>query len=73
MHTIRVKVTSGVRKESVCELPDGRYAVSVDADRKGGAANMRVRELLAEHFSVPLERIRITHGHTSPTKTIAIS
>ena len=48
----RIKVAAGARKEYVEELPDGRYLVSVRAPKKGGRANQRVCELLAEHFNV---------------------
>lgn len=69
---VRVKVTPNTKKEGVEELKDGRLAVSVKADRKGGEANDRAKTVLASHFDVPLENISIVSGHTSPTKTIRI-
>lgn len=70
---IRVKITPNVKKESVEVLPDGRYHVSVKADRKEGLANARMRILLAQYFGVDEKSVALVAGHTSPTKTIRIS
>lgn len=72
-NTYRIKVTTGIKKESVTVLSDGRLAVAVDAARKGGEANARACALVAAHFSVPIKNVRIVKGHTASTKTIAIA
>jgi uncharacterized protein YggU (UPF0235/DUF167 family) len=69
---IRVKITPNIKNERVELLPDGRYHVFVYADRKGGQANSRMKELLALHFSVNVQFVAITSGHTSSTKTVHI-
>lgn len=69
---VRVKVTPNTKKEGVEELKDGRLAVSVKADRKGGEANDRAKIILASHFGAPLQNISIVSGHTNPTKTVRI-
>ena len=68
----RGKATTGVRKESVRLGRDGRLIVSVSAPRKGGAANERMRELLAEYFGVPFNAVIIRRGHTSSTKSVFV-
>lgn len=70
---IRVKITPKVKHESVEILPDGRYHVSVKADRKEGLANARMKSLLAQHFGVDDKEVALIAGHTSPTKTVRIN
>lgn len=69
---IRVKVKTGAKRESVSTLPDGRLAVSVKARPLGGAANIRAIALVAAHLGIPISRVRIVRGHTTPSKTISI-
>jgi uncharacterized protein YggU (UPF0235/DUF167 family) len=70
---IRVKITPHVKKESVELLPDGRFHVSVSADRKAGLANMRMRTLIARHFGVEEKNVSLVSGHTSATKTVRVN
>lgn len=69
---IRVKITPNIKKESVERLPDGRYHVSVNADRKAGAANARMLQLLEKHFGLQDGCAALVSGHTSSTKTVRI-
>lgn len=69
---IRVKIILNTKKEKVELLSDGRYQVSVNADRKHGEANERMIELLASHFGVEQKDVAIKSGHTSSTKVIGV-
>ncbi len=69
---IRVKVIPNRKKELVTILPDGRFEVSVNADRKAGQANERLLELIAEHFGVERKSVVLKSGHTSGTKTVQV-
>lgn len=69
---IRVKVTPNRKKESVNILPDGRFDVCVNADRKLGRANERMLELIADHFGVSSNEVSLKSGHTSSTKTVVV-
>lgn len=69
---IRIKVITASKRESVVSAKDGRLVVSVDAPKKDGRANMRARELLAEHFLVPVSAVSIVKGHQLPTKSVII-
>lgn len=69
---IRVKTLTKVKKESVEQLKDGRYLVSVNADRKGGEANERVCLLISKHFGIDDKEVQIIKGHTSSTKTLRV-
>lgn len=72
MKEVRVKVETSVKRELVEEGEDGRFLVSVNAPRKEGRANDRVRELIAAHFLVPVERVRIVRGKNEASKTLRI-
>lgn len=71
-HSIRVKVIPNAKRECVEVARDGRFIVSVGVPRAKGLANARMRELLAEHLHVPLAKIVLRGGHTSPTKTVLV-
>lgn len=72
MKEVRVKVQTGVKRELVEVGEDGRFLVSVSAPRKEGRANERVRELIAAHFLVPVERVRVVRGKSEASKTIRV-
>ncbi len=69
---IRVKITPNKKKELVEILKDGRYGICVNADRKNGAANERMREVLANHFRTSKDKVILISGHTSSTKMVKI-
>lgn len=69
---ISVRVLAGARQERVEALPKGRLRISVKEPAERNLANRRVRELLAEHLSLPLARVRLLSGHASPSKLFVI-
>ena len=69
---ISVRVTTGVKREKVEELKNGRLKVFVKAAPQGGAANARVTELVAKHFNVPAKKVRIVRGHNTPSKILNV-
>lgn len=73
MTRIKVKVTPAARKESLEKISDGEFRVSVKELAERNEANNRVRELLAEHFAVPLGKVRMLAGHRSRTKRFEIT
>lgn len=72
MNTLRVRVFPGAKEEGVRVGKDGRLIVSVCANAKGGAANKRMRELIARHFGVPPHAVVLLSGHSRPSKTVVI-
>lgn len=68
---IRVSVTAGARREQLFEK-SGRLVVSVKEKAERGAANERVRALVARRFGVPTKKVRIISGMRSPNKMIAL-
>lgn len=65
---ISVRVVAGARAEKVEALPKGRLKVWVKAPAERNLANKRVRELVAAHLQMPLAKVRLLSGHTSPSK-----
>jgi len=69
---ISVHVTTGARKAEIFEVSPESFRVKVNAKPVDGAANIRLIEILAEHFQVPFGAIRIVVGATSREKVIEI-
>lgn len=71
-HTIQVKVSAGARTEKVEELAPDIFKVRVQTPPEKGKANVRIIELLAEYFEVPVRNIVLERGVTSREKTFSI-
>lgn len=67
-----MSVKTGAGKEGVTLSRDGRLIVVVRAPREEGRANARVRTLLAKHFSVKVEEVRIVRGHQRSSKVVRV-
>ena len=72
MMYIYVKVTAGVKKESWKQKSEDHFEVSVKEKAERNMANARVLELVAEHFAVPVNKVRIVNGHRHPSKLLVI-
>lgn len=69
---IKVTAIPGARKESIEETGDRAFSISVREPAERNLANARIRELLAERFSVPPAQVRILTGHRSRSKMVSI-
>jgi uncharacterized protein len=67
-----VTVKPQAKIETVTQVTDGEYRVSVHAAAERGKANQAVIALLAGHFRVPKSAIEIIRGHSSRKKLISI-
>ncbi|MFA6257969.1 MAG: DUF167 family protein [Candidatus Paceibacterota bacterium] len=72
MQYIHVKVKAGVRKESFVQKTKDSFEISVREKRERNMANTRVLELVAGHFKVSLNKVRIVNGHHHPSKLMVI-
>lgn len=72
MIDIRIKTIPNSRKESVEEKEDGRFIVAVNAAQEDGKANERLCQVLARHFAIPREDVRIIRGKTQTSKLVRI-
>lgn len=67
-----MRVTTGAKKALVEKVAENEYRIKVNAKPVDGAANIRLIEILAEHFNVPFGAIRIISGATSHNKIIVV-
>ena len=69
---IRIKVKPSSRTEEVSHEGDS-FIVKVKEPPREGRANQAVIELLAEHFGVPKNQVRILSGLRSRNKIIDVA
>ena len=69
---IHVKVTTGARRESFNKKSEDHFEISVREKAERNMANTRVLELIAEHFKVPVSKVRIINGHHHPSKLLVV-
>ncbi len=72
MQYIHVKVTAGAGKESFKKKSEDHFEILVKEKAQGNMANTRVIELLAMHFKIPVNKVRIVNGHHHPSKLLII-
>ena len=72
MPYIHVKVTAGARKEVFKQKSDDHFEISVKEKAERNMANAQVLELVAEHFKVPKNKVRIVNGHRHPSKLLVV-
>ena len=72
MKYIHIKVKAGMRKEELKQMSDDHFEISVRQKAERNMANTRVLELVAEHFRVPVRKVRIVNGHRSPSKLLVV-
>lgn len=69
---IHVKVKAGMKKESFVVKTGDSFLVSVKEKAERNMANTRVLEIIASHFKVPKNKVRIVNGHHSPSKLLVL-
>lgn len=69
---IHVKVKAGVKKESFVVKTEDSFEISVKEKAERNMANTRVLELVASHFKVYKNKVRIVNGHRSPSKLLVL-
>jgi uncharacterized protein YggU (UPF0235/DUF167 family) len=69
---IHVIVTAGMKKESFKKKSKDHFEISVKEKAERNMANNRVLELVAEHFNVSKNKVRIVNGHRHPSKLLVI-
>lgn len=70
---INVTVTPNAKIPAIVKGDDGNYKVKVNARALEGRANIRLIEILAEHFDVPKSHVIILKGFGSRNKIVEIS
>jgi len=69
---ITVKTKPNSKISSVRKINDGSFLVRVDVPARDGKANRRLQEILAQHFAVPKNCVRIKRGHRARIKIVEI-
>ncbi|HEY4715021.1 MAG TPA: DUF167 family protein [Candidatus Paceibacterota bacterium] len=69
---IKVKVKTGQKKESLVVKNKDTFLASVKEPAERNMANKRINLLIAKHFKVLPEKVRIIKGQTAPSKILKI-
>lgn len=69
---IKVRVRTNTRRESIMFVSENELAISVKEKPLENRANLRVFEIVAAHYRVPVKRVRMVSGHKRPTKVFSI-
>ena len=72
MKYVHVKVVAGAKKEKFTNKSADHFEISVKEKSERNMANIRVLELVAEHFKVPVSKVRIVNGYRHPSKLLVI-
>lgn len=67
-----MKVSAGAGRESFKQKKEDHFEVFVKEKAEQNMANARVLELVASHFGVPVNKVRIVNGHRHPSKLLAV-
>lgn len=69
---IHVKVKAGARKESFLKKSEDHFEISVREKAERNMANEKIIELIANHFKVGANKVRIINGHRTPSKLLVV-
>lgn len=69
---VRVRVTPSAKKESVKQVSETEFTISVREPAERNLANTRVQELLALALSIPAKQVRMVSGHRSQVKMFTV-
>lgn len=69
---IHVRVQAGAKREEVTEKSPDHFLMAVREPAERNLANVRVVELVAERYGVPVGKVRIINGHHSPSKLLSV-
>jgi uncharacterized protein YggU (UPF0235/DUF167 family) len=69
---VRAKIHTDQKKEKMVVLDTDVFEIYIKEKPEQNRANLRVREILANHLSVPTTAVSITAGHQRPNKTFFI-
>ena len=72
MSYVRVRVTPNAKRESLIQVDGKTFTAAVREPAEQNLANGRVREMIADHFNVPVGKVKLTAGHHSPQKVFDI-
>ena len=69
---IRVRVSADAKAEAFSQASSDHFDLRVREKAEMNMANKRMIQLIAAHFSVPTNKVRIISGHHSPGKIVSV-
>lgn len=69
---VHVRVIPGAKKEKITKKSDTEFEMLIREPAERNLANQRIRELLAQEFSVEIGSVRMLTGHRSQSKMYTI-
>jgi len=69
---IHVKVVAGARKENFRKIKEDHFEISVKEKAERNMANVCVLKLVANHFKIPVNKVRIINGYHHPSKLLVV-
>lgn len=73
---IHVKVLVNQKKESLSQIDENHFEISVKEKAERNLANTRVLKLIKYHFEAtqktPIKRVKIVNGHHSRSKLLSV-
>ena len=70
---IHIKALTNQKEERVFERKPGYFDVFVREKPEQNQANRKIVEIMAQHFSIRPEKVRIVSGHHKPSKIFNIN
>lgn len=72
MTFVKVVVNTGSKKDRLEVKGENQFIISVKEKPERNMANKKVIELLALHFAISTNKIRIINGHHHPHKLLVV-
>ncbi len=69
---IRVHAVPGAKKERVLRDTDTTFTIWVKEEASLNQANIRIQQILADEFKIPLSGVRLLTGHRSRSKMYSV-
>ena len=67
---IHVRIKTKQKSESIIQISDLKYEVSVKEEAKQNRANTKMIEILSSYFDT--KKVKIVSGHHSPSKLVSL-
>ena len=69
---VKVRAKPAAKKEELRRVDETHFEICVREPAERNLANKRIVELIAAHFAVPANKVRIINGHQSPSKMLSV-
>jgi len=69
---VHARVRAGQKKEGLAAVSKDRLQIAVKEPAEQNLANRRVMVLVARHYKVAVDKVRLISGHRSPSKIFSV-